>query len=89
MSRIIKALNFANPTRCKCYAVPKAGSLLIPSTITRRAAQPMDVVIGIKYAGVCHSDIHQAHGEWGKLFYIIPFIILKIKIYCVYSNNFK
>ena len=59
---------FAKPTQCKCYAVPNAGEPLIPFEITRRAAQPKDVVIGIKYAGICHSDIHQARGEWGKYF---------------------
>lgn len=29
--------------------------------------------ITIKYAGICHSDIHQAREEWGKgLFPMVP-----------------
>ncbi|MFP5108626.1 alcohol dehydrogenase catalytic domain-containing protein [Neobacillus sp. C211] len=27
----------------------------------------LDVLIEIKYAGVCHSDIHTAHGKWGAV----------------------
>jgi hypothetical protein len=30
-----------------------------PHTITRRGCHINDVVINIKYAGICHSDIHQ------------------------------
>ena len=42
------------------------GGALQPFTITRRALKDTDVAIQIKYAGVCHSDIHQARGEWSK-----------------------
>lgn len=32
-----------------------------------------DVVIEIKYAGICHSDIHQVREEWGKaMFPMVP-----------------
>jgi uncharacterized zinc-type alcohol dehydrogenase-like protein len=34
--------------------------------ITRRALGPRDVAIQVKFAGICHSDIHQAREEWGK-----------------------
>ncbi len=33
--------------------------------IQRRKAGPDDVVIGIHFCGICHSDIHTARGEWG------------------------
>ena len=33
--------------------------------IKRRDLDLHDVLIEIKYAGICHSDIHTAHGEWG------------------------
>jgi D-arabinose 1-dehydrogenase-like Zn-dependent alcohol dehydrogenase len=33
--------------------------------IERRDLDVHDVLIEIKYAGICHSDIHTAHGEWG------------------------
>lgn len=42
------------------------------TTIERRDLQPHDVLIEIKYAGICHSDIHSARGEWGPVQY--PFV---------------
>ena len=47
------------------YAAPSAGAPLAPTTIERRACGPDDVVIDVLFAGICHSDIHQARGEWG------------------------
>src|SRR5436853_2208533 len=35
----------------------------------RRALGPKDVAIKIHYCGVCHSDIHTIHGDWGKVQY--------------------
>jgi len=44
-----------------------------PYTITRRACGPDDVVIDVKYAGICHSDIHQVREEWGPaIFPMVP-----------------
>src|SRR3954447_19793450 len=43
------------------------------STIERRDPGPHDVVIDIKFAGICHSDIHQAREEWGSaIFPMVP-----------------
>jgi alcohol dehydrogenase (NADP+) len=43
------------------------------TTIDRRDIGPKDVLIEIKYAGICHSDIHTARGEWGEIEYpIVP-----------------
>ena len=33
--------------------------------IERRDPRPDDVVIAIKAAGICHSDIHTIRNEWG------------------------
>jgi uncharacterized zinc-type alcohol dehydrogenase-like protein len=41
------------------------------TTIDRREVGPNDVLIEIKYAGICHSDIHTARGEWGEIKYPI------------------
>jgi uncharacterized zinc-type alcohol dehydrogenase-like protein len=38
---------------------------LTPYSFTRRELLPNDVAIEIKYAGICHSDIHQVKEEWG------------------------
>jgi len=35
----------------------------------RRALGSKDVAIKIHYCGVCHSDIHTIHGDWGKIQY--------------------
>lgn len=44
-----------------------------PTTIKRRDLQPHDILIEIKYAGICHSDIHTARGDWGPVNYpIVP-----------------
>ncbi|QWU13776.1 uncharacterized zinc-type alcohol dehydrogenase-like protein [Paenibacillus sophorae] len=41
--------------------------------IERRDLEPHDVLIEIKYAGVCHSDIHTARGDWGSVNYpLVP-----------------
>ncbi|WP_168118992.1 NAD(P)-dependent alcohol dehydrogenase [Paenibacillus sp. HB172176] len=43
------------------------------TTIERRELQPNDVLIEIKYAGICHSDIHTARGDWGPTNYpLVP-----------------
>src|SRR4051812_7738496 len=37
--------------------------------IQRRTVGPKDGRIDIKFCGICHSDIHFARGEWGKIPY--------------------
>ncbi|MDH6269175.1 putative zinc-type alcohol dehydrogenase-like protein [Rhizobium sp. SG_E_25_P2] len=53
----------------KGYAATDANSPLAPFTFERRAPNDDDVVISIKYSGICHSDIHQARNEWGGSIY--------------------
>jgi alcohol dehydrogenase (NADP+) len=38
---------------------------LVPFRFERRDARPDDVVIEIRFCGVCHSDIHNARNDWG------------------------
>jgi uncharacterized zinc-type alcohol dehydrogenase-like protein len=43
------------------------------TTIERRDLGPSDVLVAIAYAGICHSDIHTARGEWGDTHYpLVP-----------------
>ena len=57
----------------RVYAAASANAPLAPSTIDRRAVGPRDVQIDILFCGICHSDIHQVRGEWGKaLFPMVP-----------------
>jgi uncharacterized zinc-type alcohol dehydrogenase-like protein len=51
------------------YAAPSATEPLVPTTIERRDVGPKDVLIEIKYAGICHSDIHTIRGDWGAITY--------------------
>ena len=53
-------------------ALSKNGPLT-PYTFTRRELRPNDIAIEIKFAGICHSDIHQVKEEWGgALFPMVP-----------------
>jgi uncharacterized zinc-type alcohol dehydrogenase-like protein len=39
----------------------------------RRETRPNDVAFDVSYAGICHSDIHQAREEWGpSIFPLVP-----------------
>jgi alcohol dehydrogenase (NADP+) len=51
------------------YAAPSATEPLVPTTIERRDVGPRDVLIEIRYAGICHSDIHTVRGDWGPITY--------------------
>ena len=61
------------PTIAKGYAATDASKPLAPFTFERRDPNPDDVVIEIKYAGICHSDIHTVRNEWHNAVYpIVP-----------------
>ena len=51
------------------YATHSAQDDLIPFRFERRDPRPNDVVIDILFCGVCHSDLHQAHNDWGGSIY--------------------
>ena len=55
--------------KVSAYAAPAAAEPLGPTVIERRAVGPNDVLIEIKYAGICHSDIHTVRGDWGPKSY--------------------
>jgi len=46
-------------------AAQDKGSDLVRYSFERRQIRPSDIAISIKYAGICHSDIHQVKDEWG------------------------
>lgn len=59
--------------KSKGYAVLEAKADLVPFEFERRALGRNDVGFEILYAGICHSDIHQAREEWGAaLFPMVP-----------------
>lgn len=51
------------------YAVQDAHSPLVPFSFERREPGPHDVQIDILYAGICHSDLHQARNDWSNSLY--------------------
>ena len=57
----------------RAYAVLAAKEKLVPYEFDRRALGSHDVALDIAYAGICHSDIHQAREEWGPaIFPMVP-----------------
>ncbi|WP_392963535.1 NAD(P)-dependent alcohol dehydrogenase [Streptomyces sp. LN245] len=60
-------------TTVVAYAAPAAKAPLERTTIERREVREHDVLIDIKFAGICHSDIHQAREGWGEaIFPMVP-----------------
>ncbi|PSL42219.1 putative zinc-type alcohol dehydrogenase-like protein [Planomicrobium soli] len=57
----------------KARAVDGPDKAFREAEIIRRDLDAQDVLIEIKFAGICHSDIHTAHGEWGPVNYpLVP-----------------
>lgn len=55
------------------YATDSPTGAFYKTTIERREPGPTEVFFEVKYAGICHSDIHTARGEWGKVNYpLVP-----------------
>lgn len=48
----------------KGYATHDSNAKFAPFDFERRDVRPNDILIDIAYAGICHSDIHQARAEW-------------------------
>ncbi len=62
-----------NSMTVAAYAAPAPKAPLVKTTVTRRALGAHDILIEIKYAGICHSDIHTVQGDWGDRVYpIVP-----------------
>lgn len=55
-----------NTIPSKGYAAIDTSGKLVPWEFERRPVGDNDVLIDIKYASICHSDIHQMKGHWGK-----------------------
>ena len=57
----------------RAYAAQSPKSPIAPFAIERREPGEKDVHIEILYSGICHSDLHQAHDDWGgALFPMVP-----------------
>jgi alcohol dehydrogenase (NADP+)/uncharacterized zinc-type alcohol dehydrogenase-like protein len=52
--------------KSKGYAAKNASGKLSPWEFERKPVGDNDILIDIKFASICHSDIHQMKGDWGK-----------------------
>lgn len=60
-------------THTSALVAETPGAAFIQRRIPRRSLHDDDVAIEIKYAGICHSDIHQVREEWGgAIFPMVP-----------------
>lgn len=55
--------------KTSAYAALSANDKIAPHEIFREEPKPDEVLIDIKYCGICHSDIHTARSEWGPAKY--------------------
>lgn len=62
-----------NQHQTRVLSVSHAKAKFEQTTIERRGLRPHDVLIDIKFSGICHSDIHSAFDEWGGgIFPMVP-----------------
>ncbi|SAK83921.1 alcohol dehydrogenase [Caballeronia glebae] len=60
-------------TQCTAFGVCEAHAELAPMRIERRALRADDVAIEIAYCGICHTDAHYLHNDWGSSKYpLVP-----------------
>lgn len=59
--------------KTRVLSVPSAKAPFEKTTIQRRELRPHDILIDIRFSGICHSDIHCAYDEWGGgIFPMVP-----------------
>lgn len=57
----------------KAVGIDAADKPLSVTTIQRRSLKPDDVQMDILYCGICHSDLHQIHNDFGGTTYpVVP-----------------
>ena len=59
-------------TACKGYAAQSATDQLSPWNFERRKVGAHDILIEIRYCGVCHTDIHFVNNDLG--FSVYPLV---------------
>jgi alcohol dehydrogenase (NADP+)/uncharacterized zinc-type alcohol dehydrogenase-like protein len=59
-------LSIGSNIKSKGYAGKDEHGALTAWNFERRPVGDNDILIEIKYSGICHSDIHTIRGHWGK-----------------------
>lgn len=62
---VFAASNSASNVQSRGYAAFDTSGKLRPWKFERQPVGDHDILIDIKYASICHSDIHQMKGHWG------------------------
>lgn len=57
------------PSKAFGWGVENAQDNIHPIHFERRDLRPNDVAIKISHCGICHSDLHFAHDDWGMSHY--------------------
>ena len=65
-SQSIQPIGDGSNIKSKGYAGKDEHGKLTPWNFERRPVGDNDILIEIKYSGICHSDIHVIKGHWGK-----------------------
>jgi len=65
-SQTNKTNNMSKNIESKGYAGKDEHGILALWNFERRPVGDNDILIEIKYSGICHSDIHTIKGHWGK-----------------------
>ena len=70
-SPIVEPISSKLPT--KAYAAMAISENLVPWHFTTRSPRPHDVLVEIKYCGICHTDIHFIRNDFGMSVYpLVP-----------------
>jgi propanol-preferring alcohol dehydrogenase len=54
----------APPTAYRAAVVPSFGAPLSVEEVPARALEPGQIRVKVEASGLCHTDIHAAHGDW-------------------------
>lgn len=52
------------PTQQWAQVLEKTGGPVVYKQIPVQKPGPDEVLVNIKYSGVCHTDLHAVHGDW-------------------------
>lgn len=67
------AMKIQQTRGASAMAAMTAGADLVPFSFTRRVLKENDILIAVKYCGLCHSDLHQVKNDWkGGIYPMVP-----------------
>lgn len=65
ISKQNETIDMSKNIKTKGYAATDTSGVLSPWEFERRPVGDDDILIDVKFASICHSDIHQEKGDWG------------------------